>query len=84
MINSSANIIDGTFKKTVFWDLDGSFNQKPAYIFPYKHYLNEIDGCELKNSKQWENIMFCEMDKVEIRDITFNQTDGVFAIKRST
>ena len=26
MINSSANIIDNTFKKAIFWDMDGSFN----------------------------------------------------------
>ena len=26
MINSSANIIDNTFKKAIFWDMAGSFN----------------------------------------------------------
>ena len=84
MINSSANIIDGSFKKTIFWDMDGSFNQKPVYIFPFKQYLVGIDGCELQNSKLWENIMFCQMDKVEISDITINYSNGSFAIKRSS
>ena len=59
MINSSANIIDNTFNKAIFWDMDGSFNQKPVYIFPLKPYLIGLDGCELKNSKMWQNIMFC-------------------------
>ncbi|KAM3142669.1 hypothetical protein pb186bvf_005328 [Paramecium bursaria] len=85
IINSQASIIDQSFKKAIFWDLDGSMmNQKPAYIFPIKNYLVGLDGCELQNSSQWKDIMFCQMDKVEIRDMTFIDLDGPFAIKRSS
>ena len=45
-LNSTVNIIDESFTKVIFWDLDGSLtNSKPAYIFPFKHYLIGVDGC---------------------------------------
>ncbi|KAM3130389.1 hypothetical protein pb186bvf_017488 [Paramecium bursaria] len=82
--NSTSKIVDETFTKVIFWDLDGTLtNSTPSYIIPSKHYLLGIDGCERQSSSKWDNIMFCKMDKVEIRDITFIRTDGPFAIKRS-